>query len=1193
MKNLSPVNYFRFFIIALLLQCFLAFTIKAERLSFTTYSLSNGLVNDTVNKIYPDSRGFLWFCTSDGLSRFDGYKFKNYTQNDGLPHRNINDFIETKDGTYLIATTGGLAVFNPNGKNYRWNIIEEKLEQNSDEPPLFKTYLPDLPESSSAKSVTSLAQDNEGNIYVGTKYALFHLSKTGSELKFKKIEYPEWEEKTLEFNALLTDSQGGLWIATSISIYRMSENRKVEKIHEAGGNSLFLDHSGNVWVDSGGNNLGIRVYSFQNGSTQPILTATYNQKDGLPLNTFTNALAQTSNGTIFIVSDGKPGQFLPYAKPGEPKFKIFSHSNIATATTDKSGNLWFGTVGSGAFKHSINGFQTFDERDGIPPLRITSIFSNRKGEVFFTSGKQHLVKVESNKFEAVKPKGIGERSWGTNYLDLQSKDEEWWIPSTIGLLNFPKVFDFRDLAKTSPKKIYTVSNGLFFNEVFNIFEDSRGDIWVSIGGSRSALQRLEKSTGKIYDYEIPANLANPGGVVSFGEDKTGNLWFGLYYGGLVRFKDGKPQAFTEKQGIPRSYISQIISDIKGRLWISTSSRGIFRVDNPDDDVPQFISFSTSNGLSSNQTMCLAQDNFGRIFVGTGRGITRLTPETGQVKNYTEIDGLPSNVITNCYADKNGALWFSSNSSLIRFVPQQDIVSAPPPIFVDEIRVNGVDYQISELGENIINNLEFSSDERQIQISFYGLSFNTAEKLLYQYKLNNQEWSDPTDQRTISFNLSSGNYKLEVRAINADGIISSEPAIITFRILSSIWLRWWFITLAFLTLAGLIFALDRYRVRKTRQVEKALDETRRANVMIRESENRFRTLADTASDAILTIDTDNNIIFVNQAVEKVFGYSAEELIGQKMSALMPQNVREKYHAGLTRYLTISKRNTNGSSFSLFGLHKDGHEIPLEVSFGEFERDGKRYFTGIARDISERKRAEKALQEAREEKFKELERVRTRIATDLHDDIGSSLTQIAVLTEVARGQANHLKAENLSTPLERIKGVSKELVSVMSDVVWAINPNKDFLHDLIQRMRRFASDVYSGKGIKFEFNAPELKENLSLGANIRREVFAIFKESVNNSVKYSECTLAKIEFQISDNKLFLKVEDNGKGFDTEEILSPNFKPEIGGNGLVNIQRRATEMGGHCRIESEIKRGTIITIEIPLHQNIEFTAQKGGDN
>ena len=232
------------------------------------------------------------------------------------------------------------------------------------------------------------------------------------------------------------------------------------------------------------------------------------------------------------------------------------------------------------------------------------------------------------------------------------------------------------------------------------------------------------------------------------------------------------------------------------------------------------------------------------------------------------------------------------------------------------------------------------------------------------------------------------------------------------------------------------------------------------------------------------------------------------------------------------------------------------------------------------LTEANRLEENLRKSREERLAELQRVRTRIASDLHDDIGSSLTQIAVLTEVARGQASSIQAENLTTPLERIKNVSKELVSVMSDIVWAINPQKDFLHDLVQRMRRFASDVFTGRGIKFEFTTPEIGGNLQLGANIRREVFAIFKESVNNSVKYSECTAAVAKFRIEENRLLLEIFDNGKGFDTKLVLNDDFRPELGGNGLINIRRRAEELGGNCEIFSEIGKGTTVKVSVPLH-------------
>ena len=110
---------------------------------------------------------------------------------------------------------------------------------------------------------------------------------------------------------------------------------------------------------------------------------------------------------------------------------------------------------------------------------------------------------------------------------------------------------------------------------------------------------------------------------------------------------------------------------------------------------------------------------------------------------------------------------------------------------------------------------------------------------------------------------------------------------------------------------------------------------------------------------------------------------------------------------------------------------------------------------------------------------------------------------------------------------IAGASRELVDAMSDIVWAINPQKDHLNDLTQRMRRFASDVLTARNIAFEFSEPDEENDIPLGANIRREVFLIFKESVNNLVRHSACTEVKIDFQIAEGALKLTVRDNGKG------------------------------------------------------------------
>jgi len=232
------------------------------------------------------------------------------------------------------------------------------------------------------------------------------------------------------------------------------------------------------------------------------------------------------------------------------------------------------------------------------------------------------------------------------------------------------------------------------------------------------------------------------------------------------------------------------------------------------------------------------------------------------------------------------------------------------------------------------------------------------------------------------------------------------------------------------------------------------------------------------------------------------------------------------------------------------------------------------------LAEAKRAEENLSRAREERIVELQRVRTRIATDLHDDIGASLTQIAILSQVAQ-QGITGNGASLA-PLKSISNVSNELVETMSDIVWAINPQKDHLQDLIQRMRRFGSDILSARGINLAFNAPTIAPEIPLGANARREIFLIFKESLNNVIKHSDATQVRIEFKVSTNALTLEIADNGKGFDPANVTSVLFSDQKGGNGILSMKRRAGEMNGKFEIESAKDKGTLITFHLPLMES-----------
>jgi len=204
---------------------------------------------------------------------------------------------------------------------------------------------------------------------------------------------------------------------------------------------------------------------------------------------------------------------------------------------------------------------------------------------------------------------------------------------------------------------------------------------------------------------------------------------------------------------------------------------------------------------------------------------------------------------------------------------------------------------------------------------------------------------------------------------------------------------------------------------------------------------------------------------------------------------------------------------------------------------------------------------------------VERMRNRIAADLHDDIGASLSQIAIISEVARCRINGIDPR-AAGPLSEISSMSSELVDAMSDIVWAINPKHDRLSNLEHRMRRFASDVLSARGIELDFQAGAGHDELRVGTDLRRQVFLIFKETVNNVARHSGCTRAEVEFKVVEDDLFLRVTDNGKGF------YPFARAE--GNGLLNIRKRAADLHGTVMLESAPNQGTTLKLHLPLpHQ------------
>ncbi|MGA9767904.1 MAG: two-component regulator propeller domain-containing protein [Blastocatellia bacterium] len=1175
----------RVVLFAVLMAC--AVGAKAERLPIKSYTTADGLSNNRVKRIVQDSHGFFWFCTAGGLSRFDGYQFTNYTVDNGLPAPSVNDLLETNDGNYWIATNSdGLIHFNPLADASRSEGLRFTVYPISHEP--------------AANRVNLLYKDRAGLLWAGTDGGLFYLdeSKGGREFERVHLAIPSHTDIEVQVWAMAEDEAGGLWVGTTFGlVHRAPDGRVISyaiQPSESRDNisALLVDKQGRLWL---GHQSGLIVFSPQQTAllkTERTLSPALlsDARRYAALGKDVEALCQTSDGRIWAALFG--GGLIEFDGLAARTYMVTQRARdrLSAFAEDQDGNLWLTTETNGALKITRRGLVNFGEDDGLGQV-IGSFFENRAGDLYVYSSVWRISRFDGKSFTTIRPNlptGVSDPGWRNHNSFIEDHTGEWWIATRLGLCRFPKVSRFEQLAKVPPKAVYTTRDGLSNNDVTRLFEDSRGDIWVAaFVPVREAVTRWDRKTASFHRYSESDGLRPFSTVLAFCEDGAGNVWLGLREGGLARYKDGRFIVLGQNEGLPGGAINGLYRDDAGRLWAALGQGGLCRIDDPDADRPRLVIYTKANGLTSNIVQDATGDSNGHIYVLSIRGVDMLDPATDRIRRYSAIDGLTGGEFRAAFRDRTGALWFGTTRGLSRLIPEPERATAPSPVFIGGLRISGVDIPISELGETSVSQLELGANQNNIQIDFFALAFNVGEASNYQYRLegSDTDWSPLTTQRSINYaNLAPGSYRFLVQAVSSDGTFSRSPASVSFKILPPFWRRWWFISLAALLIFASVFAFDRYRVARLNELDSALTESQKLTDQLTLQGAELRKANRSLALEAAVTDIISESASLNDAAPKILQavcLVAEWETGELWE--LDQQSQSLRCAAVFNPQPLLNGSDQPAAFG-FPILLGQEVLGVLKLFTRTKREPDSELVEIMSTIGshigqliDRRRAEEALRRSREERLAELERVRRRIATDLHDDIGSSLTQITILSEVAHQNVDR-KDSRSRDALTRVISVSNELVDAMSDIVWAINPKKDHLSDLLQRMRRFASDIFTARNISFRFQAPTADSNIELGANLRREIFLVFKESVNNVVKHSGCSRADIEFQVDGDWLMLKVKDDGKGFDADAGGEYTTQSK-GGNGIMSMRKRAAEMGGEYNIVSDNGKGTTATLRVPV--------------
>jgi signal transduction histidine kinase/DNA-binding response OmpR family regulator/streptogramin lyase len=812
----------------LLLACILLFAVATTipQSAWQHIGVNDGLTQGFVGAMLQDSRGFLWFGTKDGLSRYDGYTFKNYR-----PDPTDSTTI-TPDLVYALheCRSGLIWVGFYNGKV---DIFDRKTEQF--------THLKQMqPNPAEDSHLASIVEDTAGMHWVGRADGVFRIEQTRGSQKTnpiysfhieRKDEFRSKPERLLSTVVTFVDRSGGVWIWSNGKLHLY--NQSVHQI-ESGPREMGLDRNGIVESPDGtifffpydSDSLYAYSYNPQKRSMVRLPLAALRLLAGLK-----PTIARDGIGNFFLI---RAESVLRFSINSPEKLQIIKTPSIlnpSIALFDSKGILWIGSSGLG-----IDRYNPAIERFGaIPEINFSRLAYQTMEKIGFPrhGGVDYTVTPYSDLYECLVFRDHTGTLW---YPGDWGSDVSCYDPGTGVVKRFHR----------AGEGVTLTPGTLGSSPQVTMLEDNNGIRWFI--GSSILSSFDDRAHGfkhyEIIDGELRPKLRSSNKMENFKittarKDRDGSFWLCIFPQGLFRFD---PVTLTLKRfsNIPddttslsnNNVISMAEDPIEpGRyLWIGTDGGGLNKF---EKSTGRCLRYSTRDGLPNNVIYTIFPDKKGNFWMSTNNGLCSMDPKTMAFHYYDVHDGLQGmefNRQYNCQTP-DGRIYLEGTAGMNVFYPEDIIENAhiPPVVFTDlKIHGNSVSWKDkdSPLKQSIVETKEIvlPFDKNILTIEFAALDFVNSGSNEYSYQLEgfSDEWTKPSKVNSATFtNLSPGKYTLCVRGSNNDGVWNQTGASISLTILPPWYRTWWAYTgYAGLFLTGL-FLFRRYdlnRIRLKNQLE---------------------------------------------------------------------------------------------------------------------------------------------------------------------------------------------------------------------------------------------------------------------------------------------------------------------------------------------------------------------------------------
>jgi signal transduction histidine kinase/ligand-binding sensor domain-containing protein len=860
----------------------MAFLIN-HTLKFKAITVQDGLSQNWVRSIYQDDQGFIWFGTSGGLNRYDGYEFEVYNLGNvnvnAIARKNANELWICNDlGVYLydlrknsitafhflkgqtvlcvLQEEDSTVWFGSNTGLHKYTPLDDKLF----------TYLADSKPASGLISnyINTIFKDADENLWIGTNAGLNSYNQATDSFE-KHLVYAKPKEPSVhDIMAICQDRDKRLWLGTAKDgVYLLLKDEPedhFQKISDGAVMSLLVDSKNFLWcgMASGGRILQIDLNRFSTDKKPEMVYISKNRTDPHSLN----------NNSIFCLYE------------------------------DKLKDIWIGTFGGGINYFSYRSKKFYPVKEGINDMPVL---------------KNDLVNA------------------------ILEEDKYLWIGTEGGLERFDK------LTNKTKHFSYTSNdpNSLASNPVYSIFKDSRDKLWIGTWtGGLNCYNYTNETFRRFTPGDKPGSLSSENVFVIF-EDSRSNLWIGTVSGGLNRY-NYETQSFIsyrhDSQN-PKSLYSNIVHDIEetsdGRLMVAafgsldvldtatgnfthyplnslypdnSNSRYVITIfkDSRDhiwlgtndglllfnEDSTKSILYTMQHGLSGNTIQGIVEDQKGNLWITTTSGLSRFNhavehPEKADFTNFDESDGLSGNEFNKraIYQNKSGYLYLGSSQGFSYFHPDSILLNTHLPEIV-LVEMNLLKYQQNNLDHlvrniNSLEKIELPYSKSDFEISFAALNFLNPQKNKYKYMLGgyDRDWIVAEQNRTATYkNLRPGKYTFMVLGSNNDGLWNTRPKTLEITIIPPFWQTLGFKGLLIFALMAIVLLAFRWRVKSIQKEKRKLEKlVAERTIELREANNKL----EDQSEELLN---QNEELRQSQEQLSVYKDQLEELVIQRTSEL---------------------------------------------------------------------------------------------------------------------------------------------------------------------------------------------------------------------------------------------------------------------------------------------------------------------